>query len=230
MNRMYRIFRNAADVSGGLLPLPATSEKTFPTRTVLFGIFGKLVGFVLLFCAGCQGPTAKHPIPLGPTPGYLTAGDVLKISFPAAPELNQDQKIGTDGTLSLPLVGVVHAAGKSPAELQRELTDLYKPQLQNSEVIVAVESRAIPVVVSGAVQKPGKIVFERPATILEAIMEAGGFTPEANLKKVSLIRIVKGQHQTEQFDLRPVINGKPTRAVYISGGDVVYVPEKVLNF
>lgn len=77
---------------------------------------------------------------------------------------------------------------------------------------------------------PGKIVFERPATVLEAIMEAGGFTPEADLKKVSLIRIVKGEHYTEVFDLRPVLHGKPTPAVYVSGGDVIFVPERLLLF
>jgi polysaccharide export outer membrane protein len=114
--------------------------------------------------------------------------------------------------------------------LQNELAALYKPQLQNNEVLVAVESRAVPVVVSGAVLRPGKIVFERPATVLEAIMEAGGFTPEANLKRVSVIRIVKGEHQTEFFDLRPVLRGLPTRAAYVSGGDVIYVPEKLVNF
>jgi polysaccharide export outer membrane protein len=164
------------------------------------------------------------------TPSFLVAGDVVKISFPAAPELNQTQKIGSDGSLSLPLVGEVAAAGKTVGQLQEELARLYKPQLQDSEVTVALETRAVPVVVSGAVAKPGKIVFERPATILEAIMEAGGFTPEADLKKVSLIRIVKGEHQTQIFDLRPVLQGKPTPAIYCSGGDVVYVPEKLLNF
>jgi polysaccharide biosynthesis/export protein len=160
----------------------------------------------------------------------MTAGDVVKISFPGAPELNQTQKIGTDGTLSLPLIGEVSAAGKSPSDLQRELATLYKPQLQDNEVLVSLESRAVPVVVSGAVQKPGKIVFERPATVLEAIMEAGGFTPEADLKRVSVIRIVKGEHRTVVFDLRPVIRGLPTPATYVSGGDVIYVPEKLLNF
>jgi protein involved in polysaccharide export with SLBB domain len=80
------------------------------------------------------------------------------------------------------------------------------------------------------VLKPGKIVFERPATVLEAIMEAGGFTPEADLKKVSVIRIVKGEHYTETLDLRPVLKGQPTPAIYIANGDVIYVPEKVLNF
>jgi protein involved in polysaccharide export with SLBB domain len=85
-------------------------------------------------------------------------------------------------------------------------------------------------VVSGAVQKPGKIVFERPATILEAIMEAGGFTPEADLKKVSVIRIVKGEHYSQVFDLRPILHGKSTPAVYVSNGDVIFVPEKLLLF
>jgi polysaccharide export outer membrane protein len=207
-----------------------------------FGVYGEilaagrnlalmgLIGFCVLLFAGCQTPKRKAPLPLAQAPTQLTIGDVVKITFPAAPELNQSQKIGTDGTLSLPLVGQVHAAGKTPGALQSELSNLYKSQLQDSETVVTVESRAIPVVVSGAVQKPGKVVFERPATLLEAIMEAGGFTPEADLKKVTVIRIVKGEHEAQAFDLRPVLKGKETKAVYVSGGDVIYVPERLLNF
>src|ERR1700729_596547 len=190
----------------------------------------KLATIVLMLCAGCK-TTPKTPVPLtSQTPTALVAGDEVKISFPAAPELNQTQKIGTDGSLSLPLIGEVPAAGKSPGQLQVELATRYKPQLQDNEVIVTLETRALPVVISGAVQRPGKIVFERPATVLEAIMEAGGFTPEADLRKVSLIRIVKGEHETQLFDLRPVLQGKPTPAIYISGGDVIFVPEKLLLF
>src|SRR5215468_7161975 len=188
-----------------------------------------LIGFCILLFVGCQSSKPKTPLPLAHAPAELTVGDVVRITFPAAPELNQSQKIGTDGTLSLPLVGQVHAAGKTPGALQSELSNLYKSQLQDSETVVTVESRAIPVVVSGAVQKPGKILFERPATILEAIMEAGGFTPEADMRKVTLIRIVRGQHETQAFDLRPVLKGKPTAAVYVNGGDVIFVPEKLLN-
>jgi len=185
---------------------------------------------VLLLCTGCQTPK-KAPLQLtSQTPSYLVAGDVVRITFPAAPELNQTQKIGSDGTLSLPLIGEVPAAGKTVGQIQTDLARLYKPQLQDNEVLVTLDTRALPVVVSGAVQKPGKIVFERPATVLEAIMEAGGFTPEADLKKVSLIRIVKGEHETQIFDLRPVLKGKPTPAVYCSGGDVIYVPERILMF
>jgi polysaccharide biosynthesis/export protein len=190
----------------------------------------KLAALILLLGNGCQSPQKKPTQLISRTPSYLVAGDIVKISFPAAPELNQTQKIGSDGILSLPLVGEVNASGKTVGQLQEELARLYKPQLQDNEVLVSLDTRAVPVVVSGAVQKPGKITFERPATVLEAIMEAGGFTPEADLKKVSLIRIVKGEHQTQLVDLRAVLKGQPIPAIYCSGGDVIYVPEKLLLF
>jgi len=190
----------------------------------------KLAALILLLSTGCQAPKKAPQKLTSQTPSFLVSGDVVRISFPAAPELNQTQKIGSDGILSLPLIGEVTAAGKTVGQLQEELSRLYKPQLQDNEVLVTLDTRAVPVVVSGAVQKPGKIVFERPATVLEAIMEAGGFTPEADLKKVSLIRIVKGEHETQVVDLRPIMKGKPTPAIYCSGGDVIYVPEKLLLF
>lgn len=124
----------------------------------------------------------------------------------------------------------VYAAGKGVEQLQDELTALYKPQLQNSEVVVTLGTIAIPVVVSGEVRTPGKTVFERPATVLEAIMEAGGFTDFADLKRVSLIRLIHGEHNTQIFDLSPVLPGMPTRAVYVRGGDVIYVRTKTVNF
>jgi protein involved in polysaccharide export with SLBB domain len=190
----------------------------------------KLVALILLLGTGCQ-TTKKTPTVLtSRTPSSLVAGDTVKISFPAAPELNQSQKIGADGTLSLPLIGEIAATGKTVGQLQTELSERYKSQLQDNEVLVSLDTRAVPVVVTGAVLKPGKVVFERPATVVEAIMEAGGFTPEADLKKISLIRIVKGEHETEVIDLRNLLNGQPIPAIYCSGGDVIYVPEKLLNF
>ncbi len=215
----------------GFSPRSVARDKSYSFSARVWGNLGKLAALVFLFCTACTGPKNQtHGEVVAETPNFLNPGDVIRITFPGAPELNQTQKIGTDGSLSLPLIGEIHVAGKTPGQLQGELANLYKPQLQDNEVLVAVESRAVPVVVSGAVQRPGKIVFERPATLLEAIMEAGGFTPQADLKKVSVIRIVKGEHQTELFDLRPVLRGQSTRATYVSGGDVIYVPEKLLNF
>ncbi|MBV9391189.1 MAG: polysaccharide export protein [Verrucomicrobia bacterium] len=186
----------------------------------------------VFFCAGCASTrTGSIPEPTNPRiVSALSSGDTVKISFTGAPELNETQKIGPDGMISLPLIGEVNAAGKTVGVLQSELASRYKTQLQNSEVVVTLEARAIPVVVSGAVQKPGRVTFERPSTLLEAIMEAGGFTPEADVKKVALIRIVNGEHETRIFNLKPVLSGTPTQAIYVSGGDVIYVPERLLNF
>jgi polysaccharide biosynthesis/export protein len=223
--------RARADSARGISPRLIPSAKSCSSWKEPFRIAGKLAVFVLLlFVVGCQGTkTANLPdaLGVGQTPTILVPGDTLRISFTGAPELNQTQRIPTDGKIALPLVGEVVAAGKSLANLQRDLSALYQPQLQNNEVVLALDNTATPVVVSGAVNRPGKIVLERQATVLEAVMEAGGLTPFANPKKVSLIRVVDGQHHTQLLDLTPLLRGAPTRVIYIRGGDVIYVPEKM---
>lgn len=151
-------------------------------------IFTVMGVFLSLLCVGCQ----EAPPPVVPKPaagpagaGLLAAGDVLKLVFPGAPEFNQLQKVRSDGRISLPLIGEVSVAGKTLGDFQAELAALYKSQLQRSEVVVSVEMSAVSVYVSGAVNKPGKILLDRPMTALEVIMEAGGFATDlANPKKV----------------------------------------------
>ena len=105
----------------------------------------------------------------------LREGDVLKISFPGAANLNTTQPIRRDGMISMPLIGEVKAAGKTPKELEKELIELYSTQLLSKEVTVEVQSSTFPVYVSGSVLHPGKIMSDHPMTAFEAIMEAGGF-------------------------------------------------------
>jgi polysaccharide biosynthesis/export protein len=201
------------------------------SRELLSAVCG-LAAIFAFFCAGCQsyhGETLPASAS-GEQPGVLAPGDTIKISFTTAPELNQSERIEPDGKVSLPMVGVVFAAGKSTTQLQKELTELYKTQLQNSDVIVTLESVAIPVVVSGEVQKPGKIIFERPATVLEAIMEAGGFTAYGDPKKVSVIRQINGVQHSQIVNLSPVLHGTPARVMYVNRGDVIYVRPRFVSF
>jgi polysaccharide biosynthesis/export protein len=197
-----------------------------------WGIGPSLAMLSILLVAGCQtysGETLPESA-TGQHPGVLSSGDTIRVSFTTAPELNQSQRIESDGRVSLPLIGQVYATGKTTDQLQQELTNLYKPQLQNSEVLVTLENVAIPVVVSGEVQKPGKIVFERPATVLEAIMEAGGFTAYGDPKKISVIRQVNGVQHTQIVDLSNVLHGQPSRVMYVSAGDVIYVRPRFVSF
>src|SRR5439155_24207288 len=139
----------------------------------------------------------------------LREGDVVKISFPGAPNLNTTQPIRRDGRISLQLVGEFQAAGLTPTDMEKELIKLYGPQLQTKEVSVTVESSAFPVYVTGAVLRPGKIMSDRPLTALEAITEAGGFDySKANLKGVRVIRHENGQMQHYTLNMKGVLNGQ----------------------
>src|SRR5437773_3860904 len=164
-----------------------------------------------------QAEVPKHVI--------LASGDVVKLTFSAAPELNQAQKIRVDGKLSLPLVGEVDAAGKTIGQLQGELIELYKSQLKTPEVTVSLEGSVTTVTVSGAVAKPGKVAFERPTTVFQAIMNAGGPNEYGNLRHVRLHRIVNGVQRSQVFDLHGMLKGEDTKPFYVRDGDVIYVPQ-----
>ena len=210
------------------LTLSATQSKP-PLLKNEFGILGFLLS-VLLFCSGCQSPKTVAVVnqPMSPTRGCLAPGDVVRLSFSGATEFNQIQKVRSDGRISLPIVGEMIAEGKKPGDLQRELCASYKTQLRNSEVVVAVENSSIPVYVSGCVNKPGKLTIDRPTTVFEAIMEAGGFQAGfANPKKVLVVRNANGQHQPLTLDLSEALKGKPMNATYVNAYDVIYVPESL---
>src|ERR1700747_1240787 len=95
-------------------------------------IVAVLLVLMLNGCHGSRGPLPNQPT--ATTSTTLSPGDVIKLTFPGATELNQDQKIRADGKVNLSLVGEVTASGKTVAGLQSELTRLYKPQLRNSNV------------------------------------------------------------------------------------------------
>jgi polysaccharide biosynthesis/export protein len=100
--------------------------------------------------------------------------------------------IADDGTISLPLIGNVQAAGKTPGELQRIITGLYVPQYY---VRLAVTVTALNRVyyVGGEVTKPGPEEYLGQTTVTKAIQSAGDFTVFAShnvwLKKSDGTRI-----------------------------------------
>jgi protein involved in polysaccharide export with SLBB domain len=199
------------------------------SRPGLSRIAGLTVSVILLACGGCQS-ASRAPLPNQPmanTPVTLSPGDVIKLSFPGSTELNQVQKIRTDGKISLPLVGEVTAAGKTIPDLQSELVRLYKTQLRNSEVLVTLEGGTATVVVSGSVSKPGKLSFDRPTTVFQAIMEAGGVSEYGSLGKVRLIRTINGEQRTQVLDLKAAMSGKTTKVYYVRDGDIIYVAQRV---
>lgn len=180
---------------------------------------------------GCESPPAvSSGIDEQHQEITLREGDVLKISFPGAPNLDvAPQPIRRDGKVTVPIVGEITAAGLTPIELQNQLLKLLADQLQSKEVTITVVSSTFSVFVDGRVLRPGKIVSDHPMTALEAIMEAGGFDyGRADSERVLIIRHKIGAKGYDYItiDLKQVLDGKKADLFYLAPGDVVHVPEK----
>ena len=207
-------------------------KTTIPQRgRVAFAIFSQtLLAVFLLLAPGCQttAPTAPPTDSVRYSVVVLREGDTIKIAFPGAPNLDTTQQVRRDGKITLSLGGEVVAAGKTPAELEKEILKLYNDQLTVKQVVVTVTSATFPVYVSGAVLRPGKLLADRPVTVLEAIMEAGGFDhARANLKKVTVLREVEGKITSYLVDMSKVLQGDPTsKPFYLKPNDIVHVPQK----
>lgn len=189
-----------------------------------------VAALMLVFASfSCESPEAYTPIPTEVTTsrptGNLAAGDVIRVNFPGAPELNTTQKIMANGKVSLPTIGDVTAQGKSAATLQSQLTGLYQSHLQNPTVLVGVDQMAACVYVSGEVMKPGKVPLDRPMTAFEAIMEAGGFSKFANPKQVVVVRNNKGKSERYALNMNDTLIGASNSSFYLRPYDTVYVKQ-----
>lgn len=163
--------------------------------------------------------------------GYrLQEGDVVKIAFDATTNLNTIVKLQLDGAITLPMVGAVKALGKTPIELRTELMKQYETLLKGEDITVSIVTAVTCVYVSGAVLRPGKISMERPLTLMDAIMEAGGFdNNRAKPSGVTVFRVENGKQQHFKVDMKRVLSGKNTEVFYLKPFDTIHVPERTFN-
>jgi polysaccharide biosynthesis/export protein len=180
--------------------------------------------FAALALGGCQSPLPPLPNPPGPkTAVRLSPGDVIKVSYADETIPDQTQKIRRDGKVSLPLIGEVTAAGKRVIDFQHELVRRYEGELENNEALVTLENGAATVTVAGFANKPAVYPFDRPTTVYQAVMQAGGVSDYGSPSNIHLTRIINGEQRTETINLRPTIHGHPTKPKYVQDGDVIYI-------
>jgi len=161
--------------------------------------------FVGAIFTGCRSSSVEPifsdnpapPITTGsPVTGYTAAevarfhiGDTVIVTLsglPTAIEPHQEP-IKEDGTITMPDIGHVQAAGKTAGELQNEIYNLYVPKLyRHLTVTVSPGDRVY--YVTGEVKSPGRQLYTGQMTVTKAITTAGDFTDFANHKKVWLIR------------------------------------------
>jgi len=160
----------------------------------------------------------------------LLEGDMVSVTFQYSTNFNTIQRVTLNGSLNLDTVGQIKTAGKTPQQLEGEIVKLYEAQGVKDLVTVKVLTAEASVYVSGAVFRPGKIPLERPMTVLEAVMEAGGYDPNrAKLSQVKVLRIEEGRQKTYRFDLKRVLQGENDAPFYLQPFDIVHVPNKTFN-
>jgi len=176
--------------------------------------------------------TAEAQVPAttenAPQPIILREGDELLINFPGASSLNTQQRIRSDGRITLDLIGEVSPVGLTPVQFQERLSELYASQLVSNEVTVRLTSRQFFVYMNGSVGTNGRLEFDRPVTLLEAVMASGFADGTVNLSKVKLMRLEGKKVKTWVIDLNRVIDGKSEENPELKQGDMIIVPGRLL--
>ena len=169
---------------------------------------GLLAGGLLLAgvsLTGCSSPAydpifSDNPmVPEGsssPTSSFTSAdvarfhvGDTVVVSLTGLPETIEPhaEPIKEDGTITMPYIGHVQAAGKTAGELQNDIYNLYVPKIYR-HLTVTVNTGDRVYYVTREVRQPGRQLYGGQMTVTKAITTAGGFTDFGNHKKVWLIR------------------------------------------
>jgi protein involved in polysaccharide export with SLBB domain len=120
----------------------------------------------------------------------IRIGDALVISLLDIPEPILDKEFGvrTDGTINLPYLQSVKAAGQTFGQFERDLQKAYLQKGIFKQITVIVKPGFRFYSVGGEVKAPARQTYSGPTTVLRAIVSCGDFTEFAKRKRVELIR------------------------------------------
>ena len=117
---------------------------------------------------------------------HLDAGDKLRVVVYGQEGLTNTYAIDAAGSITMPLIGSVHARGRTTAGLAADITaKLRNGYIREPSVAVEIETYR-PFFILGEVQAPGQYPYVPNMTVESAIAIAGGFSPRAKRDIVTL--------------------------------------------
>lgn len=174
----------------------------------------------------------------GSTDYQVGAEDLLQITVFNIPESEGrliprtvSVRVSHQGTVSLPLLGDVKAAGLTLAQLERELVKYFEKYIHGPQVGVIVTEYRQRVSVIGAVQKSGLFDLTGPKTVIDILAMAGGVTDRAGTQ-VHVYRQGPNGRESHVIDLlvlssnAALINANNAGLITmpVQSGDVINVP------
>lgn len=184
---------------------------------------------LLALALPCCGPGQRIEVRSEQPPAIdlsLGPADVFDVRVFGEPDLSSTYRVGPDGQINFPLVGLVSVPGKTTTQLSEELRKRLEQYVKNPQVSVLLkESNSKRVTVYGQVAHPGTLQYTDQMTISQAISVAGGVTAMAASDRTRVKRKRNGQTETVIVDLKAVSRGSET--YYLQPGDEVFVPERL---
>ena len=153
--------------------------------------------------------------------------DLLAINVWKEPDISRSIPVRSDGRISLPLVGEVQAAGRTPLQLEQDIASKLRNYIAEPEVTVMVQQiNSEKFNILGQVAKPGSYSLTNAGTVLDAIALAGGFRDFAKRKSIYVLRqSPNGGESRIPFNYKDVIQGKnPGQNIKLEPRDTIVVP------
>lgn len=198
-------------------------RNSLPLR-LLFRSFVPLLALLAVFAR--EAPSQEYIIGMK---------DVLRIDVWGEKDLSQEYAVSVFGTIMMPLIGEVRAAGLTERQLAAGLIkQLEADYLVNPQVIVSVrEYRSQKVLVLGDAGKPGLYSLTGTTTLLEVLTQAGALSGGSS-RQILLVRpvrlaarggqVVPGSNTIRRIDVDKIQLDNPADNFLLEDGDTLIVP------
>ena len=175
---------------------------------------------------------AAHTAPAERNPRYrICRDDVLVLSFPLSPELNQKVIVQPDGFISLQSAGYVHVEGLTVGGVVDAVKKAYAGTLHDPIVDVDLADFQKPFfTVLGQVGKPGQYDLRYDITATQAIAVAGGFASSGKTQVLLYRAVSSNWAEVRELRINDILKGKNiSEDVHLRPGDMIFVPEKTIT-
>ena len=216
----------ALAIVGALLPSALTAQTASSKRTPT--------------SAELAAAAATSPMPAAPAASDISStyrvspGDQLDIYVWGDERLQRGMMVLPDGTFAFPLAGTVKALGRTPNQIEAELSRLLAPQYKGvaPQVTVSVrQTTGMQVSVIGKVRSPGSFSPTRYVTLLDLLALCGGPTDFADVNNIVILRHDGNRTTVLRAKVGGMLKGRPSDNdltgsgnPQLLAGDTVVVP------
>jgi polysaccharide export outer membrane protein len=153
-------------------------------------------------------------------------GDVLRILTWKEADFSGSFPVRFDGKITIPFVGDIEVAGRTPTELKGELEESIGRFVDVARVSVAIEqANSAQFFVLGKVSQQGAFPYTGPLRIAQALALAGGFQEFAKLEQIFVIREVNRELIYFPFNYSDFVNRRQLSGnIVLLPGDTIVVP------